>query len=122
MEVAGKTLRSVLVAAPLGIHCDALVSLLRAQQGIRITAVVHTVQSVPSVVATGPIDVLIVDAALLDEGVVELLKILNRSHPWLRVIVLAANAAQAARCLQAGVYAAPLKGCLDEQLLHAVTS
>ncbi len=122
MEVTGKTLRSVLVAAPPGIHCDALVSLLRAQQGIRIAAVVHTVQSVQSVVATGPIDVLIFDAALLGEGVVELLKILHRTHPSLRVVVLTAGAAQAAKYLQAGVYAAPIKGCLDEQLLHAVTS
>ncbi len=54
MASAGSTVRNVVVVAPQGIHCDALVSFLRALSSVRVAAVLHDVTAAQSWLASGP--------------------------------------------------------------------
>ena len=120
MASAARVVRKVVVVAPQGIHCDALVSFLRALPSVQVAAVLHDPLSLLSWLASGPGDVAVLDGAIAGGEIGELVRRIGRANPSLHTIVLAEGAAQAEQCLAAGAADVLLKGWLDERLAQMV--
>ena len=110
----------VVVAAAPGIQRDALVSLLRAQPNLTVTATVDDHSALRRMLAAAPVEIMILDGGILGSTGPDLIHWLRKEYPAARCVVLANKTAQCAAYKYAGADAALLKGCLDEQLLAAI--
>ncbi len=122
MGLISKSPTSVIVTVAPGIQRDALVSLLRAQPALTITAIAADAAAAQRAAAAGGSDAIVVDAGLAGDAALDLAGWLRRHQPACRCIVLVDSTAQCREFLEAGAQAVLLKGCLDEHLLAVLSN
>ncbi len=108
---------SVMIVAPPGIWRDALVSLVRAQENLALSAVADNLPAVRAKIETEPLHVLIADIVLGESQLAHFTGWLHDAYPGVRSVVAVDMQHQQASSLAAGANATLLKGCLDEALL-----
>ena len=120
MEFRQQPSLHVMVAAAPGIQRDALISLLRAQPNLIVTATADDPSALRRMLAVTPVEIMVLDGGILGSAGTDLIYWLRKEYPAARCVVLANRTAQCAAYKYAGADAALLKGCLDEQLLAAI--
>lgn len=118
-EASDEPFLTLLVARP-GHMRNSLLAFLRAIPGVEVVAVVdHPATALEAARQYRP-SVLIGDADLSEESLLELLHQLHAELPVLNSVVLVNSLQQQRSFLAAGADDALLKGCLDERLRAAV--
>ncbi len=109
---------SVMIVAPPGIWRDALVSLVRAQENLALSAVANNLPAVRTKMDADPLHVLIADIGLGESQLAQFTRWLHDAFPNVRCVVAVDMQHQQASSLAAGAHATLLKGCLDEAVLQ----
>ena len=121
MEFRRQPSLHVMVAAAPGIQRDALISLLRAQPNLIVIATADDPSALRRILAVTPVEIMVLDGGILGSAGTDLIHWLRKEYPAARCVVLVNRTAQCAVYKYAGADAALLKGCLDEQLLAAIS-
>lgn len=109
---------TALVIAAASIWRDALVSLMRAQPGWRVSQVLDSAREAQSVLARSAPDVIIIESGNDESTLPDFIAWLHETHVAVRCVVAVDTHPQQSRYLAAGADATLLKGCLDEASLH----
>ncbi|HQY91319.1 MAG: hypothetical protein WAU00_12415 [Caldilinea sp.] len=110
--------RTALVIAPASIWRDALVSLVRAQPHLCISAVLDNFEAARTALERQAVDVVIAENGLDETTLLNFVAWLHATHVAARCVVAVDTQLQQARCRAAGAHATLLKGCLDDALLR----
>jgi len=110
--------RIVMIVAPAGIWRDALVSLLRAQPNLLVSAVAESLPAARDLLTAVRVNVIVIDSSVGDADLNNFLSWLGAEHPSVRSVVAIDTQSQQPQYLAAGAYATLPKGRLNDALLR----